>query len=68
MTHVLHTVDCVVQTHAVTLSWRDFDWQNLDDPIGQNDRQLKLNTLMHFVGANNLVLRPIIVFNNLGRT
>ncbi len=41
-------------------------WSADDNPIGQNDRQLKLNTLMHFVGTNNLVLRPIIVFNNSG--
>ncbi len=39
-----------------------------DDPTGQNDRQLTLHTLMHFVGMSNLVLRPIIVFNNSGRT
>ncbi len=35
---------------------------------GQNDRQLTLHTLMHFVGMSNLVLRPIIVFNNPERT
>jgi hypothetical protein len=64
-------VVCVWQTHTLTF----FDailtgktWSADDDPIGQNDRQLKLNTLMHFVGTNNLVLRPIIVFNNSGRT
>jgi hypothetical protein len=43
-------------------------WSADDNPIGENDRQLKLNTLMHFVGTNNLVLRQIIVFNNLGGT
>jgi hypothetical protein len=62
---------CVGQTHTLTLSWHNFDWQTWsadDNPKSQNDRQLKLNTLMHFVGTNNLVLRPIIVFNNLGHT
>ena len=53
------------------LCMRDFDWQDLvadKDHLGQNDRQLTLHTLMHFVGASNLVLSPIIVFNNSGRT
>jgi hypothetical protein len=43
-------------------------WSANDNPTGQNDRQLTLHTLMHFVGASNLVLSPIIVFNNSGRT
>ncbi len=43
-------------------------WSADDDPTGQNDRQLTLHTLMHFVGMSNLVLRPIIVFNNSGCT
>jgi hypothetical protein len=62
---------CVGQTHALTLlcvMLTGKTWLADDDPIGQNDLQLKLNTLMHFVGMNNLILRPIIVFNNLGCT
>jgi hypothetical protein len=43
-------------------------WSADDDPIVQNDHQVKLNMLMHFVGTNNLVLRPIIVFHNSGCT
>ncbi len=43
-------------------------WSADKDHLGQNDCQLTLHTLMHFVEASNLVLSPIIVFNNSGRT
>ena len=43
-------------------------WSDDDSPIEQNDRQLTVHTLMHFVGTSDLVLRPIRVFNYSAHT
>ena len=41
-------------------------WSADNDHLDQNDRKLKLNTLVNFVGTRHLVLMPIRVFNYNG--
>jgi hypothetical protein len=41
-------------------------WLAEIDPLGQNDRKLKLNMLVNFVGTMHLGLMPIKVFNYNG--
>ena len=41
-------------------------WSADVDHLGQNDRKLKLNTLVNFVGTWQLGLMPIKVFNYNG--
>ena len=51
-------------TCALGLLWSDFGWQDFsadDNHEGQNNRQLKLHTLINFVWRRYLVLIPITI-------